>query len=106
MTTDSLICKVIYRRGLAARSNQNEAECTQDIALYRQGPIYRRRRELMFSPRHFLRMAKWARHPPSDSRVKLVLGILALCLVLFGIERLIGWPDWLTMANTPRGKIN
>lgn len=48
------------------------------------------------NPRWFLRMAKWARHPPSEARVRLVLGVIALCLVLFAIERLVGWPDWLT----------
>ena len=44
----------------------------------------------------FLRMAKWARHPPSARRVKLVLGVVAVCLILFAIERLIGFPDGLT----------
>ncbi|MHC0052839.1 hypothetical protein [Actibacterium sp. D379-3] len=46
--------------------------------------------------RPFLRMARWGRRPPSEKRVKLVLAVIALCLVLFGIERLVGWPDWLT----------
>lgn len=53
--------------------------------------------------RHFLRMAKWARHPPSEKRVKLVLFVLAVCLVLFGLERLFGWPEWLTLERLPRG---
>jgi hypothetical protein len=44
-----------------------------------------------------LRMAKWARHPPSPGRVKLVLGVIALCLILVAVERWIGWPDWLTV---------
>jgi hypothetical protein len=43
-----------------------------------------------------LRMARWARNPPSPQRVKLVLGVIALCLVIFGYEWLFGWPDWLT----------
>lgn len=51
------------------------------------------------SPRQFFRMAKWARNPPSEKRVKLVLGVIALCLVLFGVERLFGWPDWLTIDS-------
>ncbi|WP_425038863.1 hypothetical protein [Primorskyibacter sp. S187A] len=41
-------------------------------------------------------MAKWARRPPSDARVKLVFGILVLCVILFAIERWIGWPDALS----------
>ncbi len=49
--------------------------------------------------RHFLRMARWARHPPSERRVKLVIAVLALCLLLVLIERLFGWPDWLTLEN-------
>ena len=47
-------------------------------------------------PRWLLRAARWARHPPSARRVYLVLAVVALCLVLFAIERLFGWPDWLT----------
>ena len=56
--------------------------------------------------RHFLRMARWARNPPSEGRVKLFFAIFALCLVLFAIDRLVGWPDWLTLDNTPKGRIN
>lgn len=43
-----------------------------------------------------LRMSLWARNPPSAARVKFVFGIVAICLVLFGIEKLFGWPDWMT----------
>lgn len=44
----------------------------------------------------FMRMARWARRPPSAGRVKLVLAILALCLALAGIEAAGLWPDWAT----------
>lgn len=47
----------------------------------------------------FLRMAKWARHPPSAKRVKLVLAVIALCLILFAIERWVGWPEALTVQK-------
>lgn len=47
-------------------------------------------------PIQLLRMAKWARRPPSLQRVKLVLAVIALSLLLFGIERMTGWPDSLT----------
>ena len=60
---------------------------------------------MSFNPRQFLRMTKWARQPPSDRRVKLIIGILALCLLLLAVERLVGWPDWLTLPDTPRGRI-
>ena len=43
-----------------------------------------------------IRMARWARHPPSPGRVKLVFGVIALCLALYGVEKILGWPDWLT----------
>ncbi|MEM9579698.1 MAG: hypothetical protein AAF891_03360 [Pseudomonadota bacterium] len=46
-------------------------------------------------PRHFFRMAKWARNPPSEARVKLVLAIIVICLIVAGIELLFGWPEWL-----------
>ncbi len=52
--------------------------------------------------RHLLRMSKFARNPPSDKRVKLVFGVILTCVILFGIERLIGWPDWLTLDKPPR----
>ncbi len=50
----------------------------------------------------FLRMARWLRHPPSSGRVKLVLAVIALCLMLFAVEYFIGWPDWLTLNGDGR----
>ncbi len=52
-----------------------------------------------------LRASRWARNPPGEKRVKLVLAVIALCLVLVAIERWIGWPAWLTTQTTPRGHI-
>lgn len=49
-----------------------------------------------------LRMSLWARRPPSAARVKLVLAVIALCLILFAIERWIGWPDALTAERLRR----
>ncbi len=57
------------------------------------------------NPIWFLRMAKWARKPPSEARVKLVLAIIALCLLLFAIEWMFGWPEWLTPNRVPKGRI-
>ncbi|MCR8723591.1 hypothetical protein [Frigidibacter sp. ROC022] len=59
----------------------------------------------MSSFTQFLRMAKWARRPPSTRRVILVAVVIVVCLILFGIERLVGWPDWLTPNRVPRGRI-
>ena len=44
-----------------------------------------------------LRMARWARNPPSEARVKLLLGLVAICLGIYAVERWIGWPGWMTL---------
>ena len=44
--------------------------------------------------RMFLKMSQWARNPPSEGRVKLVIGVILVCLVLVGVEMFIGWPEW------------
>lgn len=49
-----------------------------------------------------LRMARWARHPPSWGRVKLVVAVVVLCLLLVAVERIWGWPDWLTTNGRGR----
>ena len=46
-----------------------------------------------------LRMAKWARHPPSEKRVKAVLAIVVLCIAIAAAERLGLWPDWATATR-------
>ena len=51
-----------------------------------------------------LRMAKWARHPPSARRVKLVLGVVLLCLALVLYEHFHGWPEALTLEGRPGGR--
>jgi hypothetical protein len=49
-----------------------------------------------------LRMARWARHPPSPRRVALVLGVVAACLALVAVERVVGWPEALTVERLRR----
>jgi len=44
-----------------------------------------------------IRAKRWVQHPPSAGRVKLVFGVIALCLALAAVEHFIGWPDWLTV---------
>lgn len=46
-------------------------------------------------------MARWARNPPSEGRVKFVIAIILACIALFGIEYFWGLPDWMSME--PRG---
>ena len=46
-----------------------------------------------------LRAKRWAQNPPSEGRVKLVLGVIALCLILVGIEYFVGWPDWMVVES-------
>ncbi len=58
------------------------------------------------TPIWLLRMAQWARRPPSDRRVRLVIGIVAACLALYAIERFVGFPGWLVPNDVPRGRIS
>lgn len=51
--------------------------------------------------RQLLRMARWARHPPSEARFKLVFGVIALCLVLFLADRSGLLPGWLSLEAPP-----
>ena len=46
-------------------------------------------------------MARWAQNPPSEGRVKLVFGIIAVCLALFAVEYFVGWPEALSLD--PKG---
>lgn len=50
-------------------------------------------------PIWFLRMAQWARNPPSPARVKLVVGVIVLCFALVIFERVVGWPEALTVER-------
>lgn len=49
-----------------------------------------------------LRMSQWVRNPPSPRRVKLVVGVIAACVVIVLIEWLGFWPEWATIERTPR----
>ena len=53
-------------------------------------------------PRLLMRMSQLARNPPSWRRVKLGAAVLAACLILWGVEQLWGWPDWLTVNGKLR----
>ncbi|QEE35610.1 hypothetical protein FTO60_07760 [Octadecabacter sp. SW4] len=49
--------------------------------------------------RHLLRMARWAKRPPSQKRVILVISVIVISLVIVGIERWIGFPDWMAVQG-------
>jgi len=49
--------------------------------------------------RMYLKMSQWARNPPSEGRVKLVFGVILACLVLVGVEKFAGWPEWATVEK-------
>jgi len=50
----------------------------------------------------FLRMARWVRHPPSEGRVKLILGVIAAVFALWGVEQILGWPQGLGLEPSGR----
>jgi hypothetical protein len=52
-----------------------------------------------------LRAKRWAERPPSQKRVVLVLIVIAICALLYGIDRIFGWPDWLTVNRPHRGRL-
>ena len=49
-----------------------------------------------------MRMARWARNPPPMWKVKLVVGVVFFCFLVFGIEYFWGWPDVLTVNARAR----
>lgn len=49
-------------------------------------------------------MARWARNPPSEKMVKLVLSIVAVAAAIYLLERYVGWPDWASIDNA-RGRL-
>ncbi|MFB2532464.1 hypothetical protein ACEYYB_01410 [Paracoccus sp. p4-l81] len=55
--------------------------------------------------RWLLRMAQWARNPPSARMVALVFAVIAIGLALVGLEKAGLWPDWAVMQGAPRGSL-
>jgi hypothetical protein len=50
----------------------------------------------------FLRMARWARNPPSPRAVRGLLLVIAVCLALVAVEAAGLWPDWATTQGGGR----
>ncbi|NJM83753.1 MAG: hypothetical protein HC844_16005 [Tabrizicola sp.] len=46
-----------------------------------------------------MRAKRWVQNPPSPGRVKLVFGVIAICIVIAGYEWVFGWPDWARVDN-------
>ncbi len=44
--------------------------------------------------RLLLRLVRLVQNPPSKRRIILVGVVLCIAAVLFGIETLVGWPEW------------
>jgi len=53
-----------------------------------------------------VRAKRWAKNPPSTQRIKLVFGVVLLCLVLVGIEKFIGVPEWMQLERSGRNGLN
>lgn len=52
--------------------------------------------------RWMLRAVKWARNPPSARMVVFVILVVAVCVLLYGVEKIWGWPEWLTVERVNR----
>ncbi len=49
------------------------------------------------NPMWLLRMKRLVQNPPSPTRIKIIVVVLAICLAFWGFEQIWGWPDWLTV---------
>ncbi|MEP2921183.1 hypothetical protein [Sulfitobacter sp.] len=56
----------------------------------------------MLNPRHLMRAKRWAQNPPSFKRLILLAAVIAIALVIFGLEHFGFWPDWATAERLPR----
>ena len=45
---------------------------------------------------------RWAQNSPSMGRVKLVVGVIVVCLLIVGAEKLGLTPDWMTADRVRR----
>lgn len=54
------------------------------------------------NPRWLLMAKRWAQNPPNMGRVKLVVGIIVVCLLIVGAEKMGLTPDWMTADRVRR----
>ncbi|WP_121065051.1 hypothetical protein [Chachezhania antarctica] len=50
----------------------------------------------MMNPRHFVKMSRLAKHPPSTRKMIVMAVMIGLAALVAGIEKLGYWPDWAT----------
>ncbi|MEM0947665.1 MAG: hypothetical protein AAGK37_09685 [Pseudomonadota bacterium] len=53
----------------------------------------------------FLRLARWARRPPSARYQRLVAIVLVLTVAVVAIEWIFGWPEALSPNRIPRSPV-
>ncbi len=53
-------------------------------------------------PRWLMQAKRWARNPPSRRKVFAVLGIVAVCAGLYGLEQAGLLPDWMQAERGAR----
>lgn len=56
------------------------------------------------TPKFLMRLTRVARSRPTERKFWVMVVIVAIVFAVFGIERLIGWPDWMTIDRPPRYK--
>jgi hypothetical protein len=49
-----------------------------------------------------IRLVQWLRQPPSRAHVVTMLVVLGAAVAIVTIERVFGWPAWLTVDPAPR----
>ncbi|MGV6848262.1 MAG: hypothetical protein ACWA5A_07785 [Marinibacterium sp.] len=54
------------------------------------------------NPIQLLRLRRWLRHPPPRRRVLLILGVVAVCIGVWALDRAGFWPDWASAERLKR----
>tara|TARA_R110002051_G_scaffold57104_2_gene105792 strand:- start:18281 stop:18454 length:174 start_codon:yes stop_codon:yes gene_type:complete len=54
------------------------------------------------NPRWLLQAKRWVQNPPSMKKVIIVAGVVALTLILYGLETQGLLPDWMAADRAPR----
>ncbi|TCL09315.1 hypothetical protein BXY66_1360 [Shimia isoporae] len=57
------------------------------------------------NPRHFMKMAMWAKRPPSQKRVILVFSVIAICLAVAAVEKIFGLEDMVPELNKTNTRV-
>ncbi|MFQ6552198.1 hypothetical protein AAD018_007630 [Aestuariibius insulae] len=53
-------------------------------------------------PRWLMSAKRWVQNPPSRKKVYAVLGIIAFCACLYGLEQAGALPDWMQAERGAR----